>query len=267
MQIKAISLAKRHNHKGAAWGICSDGRGWTASIPSSTPLNLIKKTGKIELPIAALNKYCRDYLASFAPHDGGLSIDFKQSEKSIDISKLGTGVFGLTCLPKIPRWQGPVVWYLRPIGHITNMHAPLNYLLKDKNDKNNSEHLSLWINAIRKKENLPPLIYGYEVVNRGADTLAIGGSIMHNRKMISSIKAGLQEGHVKFVGENRVKANSLEAMAALLWNSPTHRNLLLSKEATHLGISMKTQDSELFAVLLLGDGSSLKISRADKKSR
>ena len=128
---------------------------------------------------------------------------------------------------------GPELWALIPIKNAAQAAVPrLALASKD------SEELIPWIQAIRKLHKLAPLQTTNPLLRRFATQLLSDFSIRHPRPLLLQARQQLLTKHIKIIGENRVKANSLEEMAWLLWNSPSHRSLLLNKDATALGFDV-----------------------------
>lgn len=113
--------------------------------------------------------------------------------------------------------QGPELWYSVPSG---KGPAPMNPV---------PGSLFAWINEARKLENLHPLS---PIRLRHAPDLSKAQTSLHDRKKLREIAAlARNQQKLSLVGEDRVIARSTEDAAWLLWNSPRHRDLLLSKDA------------------------------------
>jgi len=111
------------------------------------------------------------------------------------------------------------------------------------------KRLADWVNAVRKKEGLTPLILHHELTAE-TDILAIGRRIAHNRHLLSRSAKRLKTSQLKIIGENRVKAPKLVTLAWLLWNSPNHRRLTLDIRAQFFGLKVSKEDHDLFAVMV-----------------
>jgi hypothetical protein len=132
------------------------------------------------------------------------------------------GVVTVTCShdsAQIQRaaYKGPELWYAIPTGK-----GPASRVPAEKS-------LITWINQVRKLENLEPL---KSVKLRRAPDLSRDETPLHDRKKLREIAVlARNQQKLSLVGEDRVIARSTEDAAWLLWNSPRHRDLLLSKDA------------------------------------
>ena len=261
---KGHALARVRRYLGYAAGLCKDGSGWALALPAPAPL-VIDAKGKISIPkvIASL---CESFRVDFAPAGGGAPRELG-SILSVEPKGLGDGVLGVTCQPPRPRFQGPVLWYLAPIGRGPENAVPAAAALAAAAGQDpaagQAARLMSWVNAIRRAETLRPLAFKKEI-NEEASVLAIDPTLMHDRAMLKKVGASLEDVNVRLVGEDRVKGQSVDAMAWLLWNSPRHRDLLLNKTATSAGIAMRTQGGQTLAILVFGEDKPMKTARAAK---
>ncbi len=252
---KARSLARINNYHGYAFGVCPSGIGFSVALPSPSPLH-----SKGQLPMAALKKHCRNWRADFAPATAAAPVRINVKSGSLRLPR-ASGTMSITCQPKSPSWQGPIQWYSVPLGTGAAGIPSSSLVKKPSDDRRNS--LYEWINAARKSAGIAPLIVN-KPLESTADSLAIGGRLSHDRKMLRSSAADLKPNGVHLIGENRVKGNTTEEMARLLWNSPRHRSLLLNSNATYVGIKLVTARNGFLAVLVFGE-SSLTFARRGKK--
>jgi hypothetical protein len=257
MNKRGQSLAKRMHHHGFAGGVCADGSGWAVSVPAPVEMKPVTD-GRQNLPIAELATHCSDVAIDFAPAGHGLGKSLDHSKSPLLIQNLGAGTISISCLPRTPAWQGSVMWYLEPVNSQTVAELPSKAILELSEAPDLA--LAQWINELRKTEQLSPMIYGTAPLAAAANLLSIGGSILHNRKLLKNAKDILAESKFTLIGEDRVKADSLQLLAWHLWNSPRHRRLLLDRTATHFGISMLKQYDGLFAVITTGVGDNIIIS-------
>jgi uncharacterized protein YkwD len=147
--------------------------------------------------------------------------------------------------------MGPVLWYLTPLFGGPQTLPPESEALSHGEL---SRSLALWINKIRYKEGLKALHFDRDL-EIFAGFLAKNGSLMHDRYQLKSIFHKMKDSHVSPLGEDRVRAPDALTMAWLLWNSPRHRGLLLSPEATAIGVGSRTLGAESLAVILTGKDS------------
>lgn len=252
---KAHALAQTRGYQGFAHGLCADGTGWAAAMPAPEPLNILKD-GTISLP-TALDTACESYRVDFAATAGDAPRALG-APKTIDPKTLGDGVVSVTCQPPKPRFQGPVLWFLAPVGKGPATELPAAAALAE--GRGTEEQLIAWVNAVRRGEALKPLVFTKEM--RGeASILAIDPTLTHNRAMLRKVGESLASGSVRLIGEDRVKGRDAAAMAWLLWASPRHRDLLLDKKATVAGIATVVTRGETLAVLLVGEDEPLKTAR------
>ena len=246
-------LAQNNNHRGFLWGQCSAQRHFIATTPS--PQNFTVKKGRFNLNTDTIRHHCHrmriDYAHAFLTKPRKiLSMETKKLPKqiSLDLNLLDRGTLGITCKPKVPQWQGTELWALFPVG-LGPLEKPIQFDFL-KTDQS-IQHLSRWVNHVRTAMNLKRLSKGSIKVEELAKPLIQKNqTIMHNRRQLKQISKKFKKINGRFLGENRVKSRDTAEMAWLLWNSPRHRSLLLSKKATHLTtLARKIKDEDL-AVLV-----------------
>lgn len=255
-QNAAKSLARVRRYRGIAAGRCPDGQLFAAATPSGRALQALGT--KIVLPITELRDHCGEWRTDYAAAGGGRATQlFSNSSSSpeIETKTLPPGTISITCQPAQPRWQGPVLWFLYPVGAgpdavMPDLAAPTppasaNQLAIIR------KHLGQWINRIRNRQGQKMLLDSVDL-DREAELLAVDGNLTHNRLLLKHSADSLAEKKWRFVGEDRVKGYDLNELGWLLWNSPRHRNLLLSSEATGIGLAMKKLNGQFFAVIVLG---------------
>ncbi len=247
---KSRILARMRHFGGHAYGVCSDGsRAWGLAVPSPEAISPLSERGRVTLPVASLKARCESFRVDFANENGGQpkAIQLVKNESAV-ISAMGRGVLSITCQPKTPHWQGPVLWALMPSSKGLDFKVPD---LLESQPRSIDDGLSHWIGQIRAKEGLAPLIIHSEL-QRYAELLAIDGSLRHNRTQLNVVARKLRNTTISPLGEDRVRARDLASMVWLLWNSPRHRGLLLDPAASSLGIGTKNLGSETLAVILTG---------------
>jgi hypothetical protein len=240
---KSKALAAMKRYLGYTQGICSDQRkGWVAAIPAPGPL--LRTANGFDIKNDAIKTSCKTHRFDFAATKGGVSTRLPDSKK-IQTAKLGDGIVEVTCQPAFPRWQGPIVWYLAPTSDTALADKPK---LANSNDRVSA--LSLWIASIRSKEGLHPIIPN-DGLQRAAELLTIDSSVTHNRANTESMREKINTSdRLRVLGEIRVRGQSTEDLAWMLWHSPRHRDLLLQAEATSYGLAIKEVGTEFLAVFL-----------------
>ena len=239
---KSKALAAMKRYLGYTQGICTDRKGWVAALPAPEPL--IRTDDGFEIESNALSSACKIHRYDFAATKAGVSSRLPDSKK-IRTSKLGAGIIEVTCQPAFPRWQGPIVWYLAPTSVDALAEKP-----KLTNPEDRATSLALWIASIRSNEGLRPIILN-DSLNRAAELLTIDSSVTHNRANTDSMREKINAADsLRVLGEIRVRGQTPEDLAWMLWHSPRHRDLLLKEEATSYGIAIKEVGTELLAVFL-----------------
>lgn len=250
-QKKSRLLARLNHLGGYAYGLCPDGaKAWAVAVPSPELITPPSSDRKLLLPIASLKARCASYTVDFAAERGGLPQKVPVDKKDfVDTKAMPSGVVSVTCQPRAPSWQGPVLWAMVPVKRDGDVKLPIVLQSDEKNSL--SDNLARWIGQIREKEGLPPLVRHAEL-DHYAELLAIDGSLRHNRTQQALIAQKLRDTSTSPIGEDRVRARDLSSMAWLLWHSPRHRGLLLDPGATAVGIGLKSVGPETLAVVLTG---------------
>lgn len=247
---RAQALASGLNYRGYGGAVCPDGSAVAVAFPS--PIKIEFDQGLARIPVAALKENCRDYRADFVGREGGKSRFVPLTSGDVKIADFAAGMLSVSCTPRVPRWMGPVTWYAVPTQQGPAQIVPEVQLL----DLAGSELAGLraWIAAMRRRENLAAVTFDDAALERAAKSLAAGGSLAHNRRMMKSEAAKALPSGFVLLGENRVRAATLRELAWLLWNSPRHRDLLIDGSATHLGLHVQRGDGRgsdgVFAVLI-----------------
>jgi hypothetical protein len=249
-QKKSRILARMKHFGGYAYGVCADGSiAWGLAVPSPEPISSISDSGKFPMPMASLKARCESFRVDFANEDGGQPKTVPLGKNKLaSIAGMGRGVLSVTCQPRAPRWQGPVLWALVPSNKSIEFKIPFSPNGQPRSIEDGLRH---WIGQIRAKEGLAPLMIHPELQHYG-DLLAIDGSLRHNRTQLNIVARKLRHTTTSPLGEDRVRAQDLASMVWLLWNSPRHRGLLLDPAASSLGIGTKNLGSETLAVILTG---------------
>ncbi len=257
IQQYALNLAKLNNHRGLGFGHCSDQSSWVASVPNPTPL--VQRRGPIlRLDISSLNGFCRRVSLHFAARKGGLSkrvwsvpsykLRGPFTHPVINPYFLPEGNLSISCLPKQAR-SGWELLALIPLNG--NIRTP-PFL-----DAMEQEGLMSWINRVRSYHQLPPAKTDSKALLLSSQRLLKTGTVHHDRQQLKQEKRRLLHANMTFLGENRVMGRDKKDMAWLLWNSPRHRNLLLSEKATHLGLAFKQSSPDTLAVIVMARANKL----------
>ncbi len=259
LQATAQALADKHNHLGISYGSCPDGSGWVASQPAPRPVHMTS-TSSLSLPTAELASECKKVEVEFVAAIGGRPRQIKlpplhqaRNDLSINLNFLKDGVLSVVCSPKQPSWQGNTLWGLVPVKRGPAAAAPFAKKFATETVPNQKNFIA-WINALRTQEKLPPLqINQSKAATSAVKLLASTQTINHDRSMLQTVAKDLATAQIRLVGENRVIGGNTHELYWLLWNSPPHRELLLSKRANALSIAIEPQDRRYLAVLMFAN--------------
>lgn len=246
---KAKTLAQTRRYGSYAAGVCANGDGWAIAFPAPVGLAPIDLAGRLHLPGDALASRCEGFRADYAKSEGGAPVPLAIRNNIVDIGKLAAGTVSITCQPKTPRWQGPILWYLRPVGKGPADAIPEADALAQASEP--AAALTTWINRVRRKEGLAAVEIAAAASEQAA-LLAVDGSLTHDRQGLRKAEALLKTQDIRFLGEDRVRGIAAQDMAWLLWNSPRHRGLILNKDATTLGVGVRGLGTESLAVIIIG---------------
>lgn len=249
-------LASRNNHYGLSQGQCPNQSFWVITSPAPKPL-VPPKDDTITIAAQDYRDYCDNIRVDFAAADKGRprtiltqkSVSSTTEALQVNTKLLPSGVVSITCQPRYPAWQGPVLWYLVPVKEGAAADIPESEALEHESP---IVALQQWVNAVRKKEGLPPLTDNHPRMQWLSEQLLKNSTIRHNRKLLEQAKEALKKNNARLVGENRVKAQTIQQMVWLLWHSPRHRQLILSKEATHFSVASQRVKQEQLAILVFG---------------
>ncbi len=244
------ALAKSHG--GFAFGLCNAQEAWILSTPASAAVTSWTKEG-LKIHVQNFRAQCPTLSVHYARATHGLpKLIVKTSSKQdeslmLHPELLEAGTIGLTCHPAGKATRGPELWSLIPIKQPPVEQVP-GFIANPSEDLQN---LILWVQKIRNLQGLKPLQTSHPLLKTFANQLAQSTSIRHPRALLLEQKKILARKKIVVLGENRVKATSTEQMAWLLWFSPTHRQLLLNKDATALGFDVARLQHEKLLVLVL----------------
>lgn len=256
LQATAQALADKNNHRGISYGTCPDGSGWVASQPAPQPMYLTNASS-LTIPARELAQECQRVRVEFAAASGGKARHIKlpplksvRDTLAINLNFLRDGVLSVGCLPKQPSWQGNTTWGLVPVKKGPAAVTPFAKKYTTAAAPEQAKFLA-WVNAIRAKEKLPPLQASTNKASiAAAKLLASTQTINHDRVMLQNTANELAQVKVKLVGENRVLGRDSNELYWLLWNSPPHRDMMLTKKANTLSIAIEPQDQRYLAVMM-----------------
>ena len=250
-------LANENEHFGYASGKCPDRQhAWLITTPSPQAIT-IKPGDNLVVPIASLQLHCRQFRLDFAAATSGHpktlyenSAADKSPELLMSLANLTDGTVEISCTPKNPPHRGPMVWYLVPVKKGPQPKVPLVEMLAEK--KTDLPHaLGEWINGLRTKEKLQPLTINNTKLEKSIREQATRVDLRHDREELENYRKKFQEVKRELIGEDRVFGRTLEEMAFLLWNSPTHRGLLLDTRAKDLIINVEGNPNEQYFAWIL----------------
>jgi hypothetical protein len=256
---RAQTMAVMQRAGGYAYGLCDHGRrGWIMALPAPAPIMSLS-ANTLQLPSAALADRCQSFRIDFAGTKDFFPRQLQANNGRLNIDGLGDGVISLTCQPKAPHWQGPVLWFLYPVGKQSPGAIPVADALTATDDLNS---LHRWVNKIREMAHLAPLASN-AALNDAADKLAVDRSLTHNRTLLKGAAKLLCDLDINMLSEDRIKGPNLQTIAWLLWHSPRHRESRLRRDATMLGLSSAGPGHDQIIVLVTGSNAS--IDTAKKK--
>lgn len=252
----AVALAKKLNHNGYQFGRCRDDALWVITTPAPHAIQR-EANGNLSFSTSDFRDYCEyialDYVAKESGRPRAIiktpSLN-RQEKYQANLTLLGDGVASLTCQPRYPKWQGPVLWYLWPIKKGPGSFVPDEELLA-QDQLPHAVVLANWINTVRKKEGLNALETDHPKLQRAADELLKNQTLKHNRTVLFDLQKHLAKFDMTLIGENRVRATTPKEMAWLLWHSPRHRGLLLEKNAKYLTVVTQPLKADHLTVIVI----------------
>ena len=241
--------AHHKSHNAFTFGRCPNKTAWYATFPS--PMRVTQSAQRIEFHLKGMNKYCRSAAVYFASQNGGrarklATTKFKPAPTSLIINTafLPAGSLSFNCRPRT-KTISTVLWELIPVHDAGHTKLPFDHLLKETNT---AIALTTWINAVRRENLMAPLKPTQSMVR---DTLLKNPTINHFKSNVDKAAKILKRKGKRFIGENRVIGDNHEDMAWMLWNSPSHRSLLLNTNATHFDVGTRPLGQETLAIIML----------------
>jgi hypothetical protein len=243
----ARDFAQSNQHRGFSFGSCTDKRQWIVSSPSPRAVLQIKSAKKsLHIDLEALTKVCGSYdvdgikngvespvsiVKARNPRVKNSDIPFKQEEYSS---------LSLTCHPLDKGKEGPELWAFAAFS-LSKIIANL----KSEDD------FRSWIAELRLRNNLPSLATGNSSLQALADESSAVTDLRHPRELLLKKKSELSLMKIEILGENRASASTFKGLAELLWNSPSHRRLLLHPLANQIALKTRDKGHEKLLVMVL----------------
>lgn len=235
---RARELAKETKKPGYAGGACTDGSAWSAVFQSPYAIEL--KNSRLDLSEYA--PFCHAKLGVyFSDADQGLSKELLGKKNIYECPKRD-GFVVVVCDDKE---RGPQEVFLGPTS--PKWVVPGLHELTKRSDVDKT---LVWINSVRVQNQRKPLVIQEDFMHT-AKTLSETGGVAHDLKRLDREAKRLRNKHLELIGENRVKARTLEEALTLLWLSPLHRDLLLSDKASGIGLSILA-GHDLFLQITVG---------------
>lgn len=164
------------------------------------------------------------------------------------------GIVTVTCGHDQPSVKasdlGPELWFSIPTGKGPPNTVPHQKLLGPSKDPQKA--FLAWINAVRDDEKKVPLKMLDEAsALAGVPDLTSKSTPFHDRDNLKKIKKLAREKlGLEMIGEDRVVAATLLDSAWLFWNSPRHRDLLLSQKSSRALIQINTKKGITLSAVL-----------------
>jgi len=224
------------------FGACPDGksgaRSWIAFFPSAVAANV-----KNENLILPETKDCTDLMVRFVGPSGPSQTIDRVSDGRWKLPRQN-GIVTATCshdgaAEKKPSRMGPELWFSIPTRKGPASTVPDSEFLKDTNPPQAFKRtLATWISKVRERENLGPL---RQISLTDAPDLSKSATPLHDRNLMAQLDAIARKiEQLALTGEDRVLARSAQDAAWMLWNSPRHRDLLLSANSNSILIQTTT---------------------------
>lgn len=247
-----IQMAKE-KHRGVLYGKCAHKYAWVASFPSPTGL-----TSKELIP--SLEQNCSSFETHTIPETKASSItDLLKNKKNYAFASV-------ICNPRRPSWLGPQEWFLIQGGKQDPLLEQMGALKQPKQ----IDILSVFT-TIAKMRRLADS--SQVTINRSLDQmaqrLARSGSILHNSKRLKALSLLAQEKipELSKTAETRVIVKDIKEFIELTLSSPTHRKMLLNRQASHVGIEVKKLQNKFLIVVISAELKDLKTSSIRSKER
>lgn len=245
-------------------GKCSEKLGWIASFPAPESLNISQNV--VRFSNSEFIKYCKEIDIRFAATRAGEVERINAENGLIELEKYKNGTIGIVCQPKNVKKKGPVLWYLIPTSKRLSGYFPSSKMLSFEEDfgkisKNKKEffrdkalaEIAQWINSVRLQNNRNPINFSKEILNKEISKLShVSDSrfLKHDRVRLREVAKTLKESGIALLGENRAKAAKAKDILWLFWNSPHHRQLLLSEKSNCGSVDIKKSAGQWHAMTI-----------------
>ncbi|MBC7530505.1 MAG: hypothetical protein H7318_02940 [Oligoflexus sp.] len=243
----AQKFAETNGHRGYSFGTCKDHRQWIVSTPAPQPvvkMNRMRRVLDIHYEVLEASCASIDVDAIEVDKDQPLSLVHEEAPGKlfdrIELKDMRLKIMTLTCHPEDKSKTGPELWALVPLmpaEKITGL--------------NSEAELLEWIQGQRKRSGLPRLEIGAKSLQTLADESAQQKDLHHPHSLLMSRKELLKSQNVELLGENRAVAPSFSGLAQLLWNSPSHRRLLLNPKANAIALNTNQKGDDKLLVMVL----------------
>lgn len=227
-EARAKELAHETFKKGYASGVCDEGRAWAVAI--SSPYEI--KIEKNNLNLGRYDGVCASGAKVFwVTATSGDSKKLKPASKLYALPK-EQGYVSVVCNEGD---RGPQEVYLAPSGKFP-AELPESKLgvIKTEND------VFQWINELRSHGHKK--VIASPELDQVASRLSVRGQVSHDLKALYAEGTKLKSTGWSMIGEDRVRAKTLDEARLLLWISPLHRDLLLNGYASHVGVYLSVSE-------------------------
>ena len=241
LQNLAREFAKKQHHLGFSWLKCANKQQFLISAPS--PLSFFEVRHQVK---KNLKPYCKKTSLDFAPR--GLEKPYKivSTLHKFLKDKKKSGYLSLTCWSK--EEKTPSLWFLKALGKKELASFPGQEVLSKSQGE--AKNFINWLRWIRKKMQLRKVFFDENLLQRSVSRLFVSRSIRHEKSLLKKITLELRKKGFTLLGENRVKAKTLEEALFSFWASARHRGLLLEAQATHAAYAIELKKESVFLVFI-----------------
>ncbi|MCX6116063.1 MAG: hypothetical protein NT027_00865 [Proteobacteria bacterium] len=240
----ALEFAKRMKYRSYSFGFCTSRVAWIVAFPALDGLSVVD--GRFLLTESSLRS-CK----------GNIEIRSvsAQVEVSIlnDIAKLrilshdGSEKrnYAIECIPDDKYRDGPEEWFFYSTGRAM-FDLPLGLsgsILRSK------ESIASAINKIRIEHKLLPikLNSSFEPM---LNEIQNEFRIQHDLPSLIAFRSAVKKLGWEFIGESRAKASNVLECLKLMWNSPRHRDLLLSENVSEFAVDIQDIEGLIYLNLV-----------------
>lgn len=260
----AQGAALQRRHFGFTFGSCQNSSQKLISFVATMPLPYPLER-KYRVPLADFfkrrcksQKILRHHLSSHKTSKANL--------KSLFLQPDSTHTIEWVCTPKVPRWSGPRLLALSVPPKVAELFAATKkgYALGTLSSQS---ELLQFFNAVREEKGLSKLSLDKQLSTLAA-LVSKNESITHDKRL-SEQWLGLPSHKVQVtaIGENKVKFQTYDEAAKLLWVSPAHIDLLLHSNADAIGLHASKTPSGNLLSLVVGKRKSFSIGSINRKEK